>query len=568
MAYDHKIYRALPGEHNLTDYTEACEELRFESVERQFSWHSTGRLNIAYEAVDRNVMEKNMGDSIALYFSDGAKDIRYTFAQIKDLSDKFAAVLRKCGIKKGDRVGVFLPRSPELYISFIGIFKTGAVAVPLFEAFMEEAVKDRLGDSGAVAVITVTELLERIPREALPGLKHLFVVNESPDHPNVIHWWPEVEKSDALPIEWVDREDPMFILYASGADGRAKGLVHVHGAMVGYLITGQWVHDLKKDDVYWCTADPGWITGIVYGFLTPWIMGVPVVVRGGRFNAGDWCATLADYGVSVWYSAPTAFRMIMSGGEELLKKYDLGRLRHILSVGEPLTEEVLEWSLANLNQPIYDTWWMSETGMNMICNYRCLDIKLGSIGRPFPGIGAAVVDDQGSILPPGQIGNLAIRAGWPAMARDVWNDHEKYEEYFKIKPWFISGDAAYMDKDGWFYFQGRLDGVINTAGERVGPFEVEAKLEEHPAVDRAGVVGKPDQLRGEIVKAYIALREGVIWSRELHDQLRNTVKTGLAAHAAPREIEVVAAIPLTREGKVDRRVLKEWVLGLNTGQPK
>jgi acetyl-CoA synthetase len=563
MSVSNKVFKAIAGEHNLKDYEKACQNFKFEDVESEFSWHSTGKINIAYEAVDRHVDEKDSGDSTAMYFSDGKRELSYTFSQLKLLSNKFANVLRKYGIKKGDRVGVFLPRSPELYISFLGIFKIGAIAVPLFEAFMEEAVKDRLTDCRAAAVVTVPELLPRIPQNALPGLKYLFVAGGNSGNSREINWWPEVEQaSPEAELEWMDREDPSFILYASGADGRAKGLVHVHGAMAGYLITGRWVHDLKEGDVYWCTADPGWITGIVYGFITPWLLGIPVVVRGGRFDAEDWCATLARYRVSVWYSAPTAFRMLMAGGDELLKKYDLSRLRHILSVGEPLTLEVLDWSMSRLGQPVYDTWWMSETGMNMICNYRCMDLKPGSIGRPFPGIEAAVVDDDGKILPPGQIGNLAIRAGWPAMARDVWNDREKYKEYFRVKPWFISGDAAYTDNDGCFYFQGRLDGVINTAGERVGPFEVEKKLEEHPAVLKAGVVGKPDRLRGEIVKAYVSLKEGCSWTRDLSESIRSFVKTGLAAHAAPREIEVVGDIPLTRDGKVDRRVLKEWVLGL------
>ena len=563
MGFSEKLYQALPGGHNLVDYDTACREFRFESIEREFSWHETGRVNLAYEAVDRHVEEKGEGDQAALFFSDGNRELSFTFSQLKELSNKFAQVLKKYGIKKGDRVGVFMPRCPELYVSFLGIFKTGAVAVPLFEAFMEEAVKDRLRDSGAVAVVTVPELLPRIPGEALPDLTCVFVAGEPKDATTIISWWSEVEKaSGEADLEWMDLEDPLFILYASGADGRAKGLVHAHGAMIGYWITGRWVHDLKEGDVYWCTADPGWITGIVYGFITPWLLGLPVVVRGGRFDTGDWCATLARYGVSVWYSAPTAFRMLMAGGDELLSQYDLSRLRHILSVGEPLTQDVLEWSLDKLGQPVFDTWWMSETGMNMICNYRCLDLKLGSIGRPFPGIEAAVVDDDGRVLPPGQIGNLAIRAGWPAMARGVWNDRLKYEDYFRVKPWFISGDAAYTDTDGYFYFQGRLDGVINTAGERVGPFEVEQKLEEHPAVLRAGVVGKPDKLRGEIVKAYLVLREGANWSQELSDDVRSFVKNGLAAHAAPREMEACASLPLTREGKVDRRVLKEWVLGL------
>lgn len=563
MSINNKVFKAIAGEHNLKDYEKACQNFKFEDVKNEFSWHSTGKMNIAYEAVDRHVNEKNSGESTAMYFSDGKRELSYTFSQLKLLSNKFANVLKKYGIKKGDRVGVFLPRCPELYISFLGIFKIGAIAVPLFEAFMEEAVKDRMADCSAAAVVTVPELLPRIPQNALPDLKYLFVVGGNSGNSRELCWWPEVEQaSPEAELEWVDREDPSFILYASGADGRAKGLVHVHGAMTGYLITGRWVHDLKEGDVYWCTADPGWITGIVYGFVTPWLLGIPVVVRGGRFDAGDWCATLARYRVSVWYSAPTAFRMLMAGGDELLKRYDLSRLRHILSVGEPLTLEVLDWSLSRLGQPVYDTWWMSETGMNMICNYRCMELKPGSIGRPFPGIEAAVVDDDGKILPSGQIGNLAIRAGWPAMARDVWNDREKYKEYFRVKPWFISGDAAYTDKDGCFYFQGRLDGVINTAGERVGPFEVEKKLEEHPAVSKAGVVGKPDQLRGEIVKAYISLKEGHPWAQELSESIRSFVKTGLAAHAAPREIEVVGEIPLTRDGKVDRRVLKEWVLGL------
>lgn len=565
MIMEQKVYKALPGEHNLMDYVKTSNEFKFESVENEFSWYKTGKVNLAYEAVDRHVDEKGTGGAKALYFSDGKNDLSFTFAQLKEMSNKFANVLRKFGIKKGDRVAIFMPRSPELYISFLGIFKSGAIAVPLFEAFMEEALKDRLEDSGAAAVVTVPELLPRIPRGALPELKHIFVVDEEVKGAGTIDWRREVEEAPAeAKMEWVGLEDPSFILYASGADGKAKGLVHVHGAMIGYLVTGRWVLDLKKDDIYWCTADPGWITGIVYGFITPWLLGVPVVVRGGRFDADAWCSTLARYGVSVWYSAPTAFRMIMAAGDELLAKYDLDRLRHILSVGEPLTMEVLDWSLARLGQPVYDTWWMSETGMIMISNFRCLDLKLGSIGRPCPGIEAAVVDDDGRVLPPGQIGNLAIKAGWPAMARDVWKNREKYEDYLKLQPWFISGDAAYMDQEGYFYFQGRLDGVINTAGERVGPSEVERKLEEHPAVNRAGVVGKPDKLRGEIVKAYITLREGYGWSEELASQIRNFVKTGLAAHAAPREIEVVPAIPLTREGKVDRRVLKEWVLGLKS----
>lgn len=557
------IAGALPGEHNLMDYLYAVNNFSFAQVEKEFSWYGTGKCNIVFEAVDRHVRE-GRGERPALYYTDGSCEETYTFNRLCEDSSRFASVLARYGIKKGDRVGIFLPRSPELYISFLAAARLGAVVVPLFEAFMEDALKDRLGDSGAAAVVTSPELSARIPLAGLDSLKHVFIARGEPGNPGEISWHRELAAAPNCSImEWVEREHPLFILYASGADGKARGLIHAHNTMVGLLITARWVHDLRPGDVYWCTADPGWITGIAYGFLAPWLLGIPVVIRGGRFNDEDWCATLARYRVTVWYSAPTAFRLLISGGDELLKKYDISSLRHILSVGEPLTREVMEWSISELGVPIYDTFWMSETGMNMICNFRCLPVRQGSIGRPFPGIEAAVVDDEGNLLAHNKIGNLAFKAGWPSMFRGVWGDPRRYEQYFRFKPWFITGDAAYMDQDGYFYFQGRVDGVINTSGERVGPWEVEKKLEEHPAVARAGVAGKPDRLRGEIVKAYIQLNPGFAWSDQLAAELREHVKFGLAAHAAPRELEVKESIPTTPDGSVDRKVLKGWVLGLD-----
>lgn len=556
------IVEPLPGKHNMNDYEKLKQSFSFTDVEKEFSWYRSGKVNIACEALDRRA--ETAGERIALYYcdSDGRKE-SFTFRQLSELSNRAANMLKALGIKKGDRVGIFLPRSPEFYISFMGIVKLGAIVVPLFEAFMEDALKDRLQDSGALALVTTAQLLSRVPRQSLPSLKHILVIDENNAPEGTIDWWAEVKNAspDLTPV-WVSREYPLFILYAAGADGKPRGLVHVHECMVGLWITGKWVHDLRPGDVYWCTADPGWITGIAYGFLAPWLHGVPVVIRGGRFNAEDWCQTLAGYGVTIWYSAPTAFRMIMSGGDELLVKYNLGKLRHILSVGEPLTQDVLSWSLEKLKLPIYDTWWMSETGMNIICNYRCNKIKLGSIGKPFPGINAAILDDDGNELPPNRVGNLAIKAGWPAMFRDVWKSPEKYAAYFKYQPWFISGDAAYRDEEGYFFFQGRVDGLINTSGERVSPWEVEKKLKEHAAVADAGVAGKPDNIRGEIVKAYLVLNQNVSWSGDLEEELRNYVKTELAAHMAPREWEVVDRIPRTTAGYVDRKALKTWALGL------
>lgn len=564
---DFELLPPSPGKHNMDNYDETYKNFKWEDAEKTFSWHTTGKVNIAYEAVDRNVDELGLADKVALYYSDAKRDEKYTFTDMKKNSNRFANVLKKYGINKGDRVFIFMPRSPELYFSFLGICKVGGVVGPLFEAFMEAALKDRLFDSEAVAIITTPELKGRILRSELPNLKHIFVVGAKGDlGDREVDWDAEMAQAgDEFQTEWVDRESPLFLLYTSGSTGKPKGIIHVHNDMLGYKMTGQWVEDIQPNDIYWCTADPGWVTGVAYGIFAPWLNGATAVVRGGRFSADDWYATLAKYKVSIWYSAPTAFRMLMAAGDETLKKYDLSALRHILSVGEPLNPEVIRWAMSTLNIRIHDTWFMTETGMNMICNYPCMPIKPGSMGKPVPGTEAAIIDDNGNILPPLQMGNLALKKGWPAQMREVWKNKEKFDEYFKNDPWYVSGDSAYMDEEGYFFFQGRVDDVINTAGERVGPFEVESKLIEHPAIAEAGVIGKPDSVRGEIIKAFIALREGYEWNEDLAKEVRDFVKLGLAAHAAPREFEVKDKLPKTRSGKIMRRVLKAWELGLPVG---
>ncbi len=552
---------------NLKSYEEARKNFDWKEVEKAFSWYETGKVNAAYEAIDRHA-ESGRRDQVALIYSDNDREEKYTFQQMKEQSNRFGNVLKKVGVNKGDRVFVFLPRSPELYFSLLGIIKVGAIVGPLFEAFFEAAVKDRLEDSGAVALVTTRELLERVPVDELPDLKHVILIGaeESDLKDGVLSYEKEMEAaSPELDIQWVDREDGMIMHYTSGSTGKPKGVYHVHNAMIQHYITGKWILDLQEGDVYWCTADPGWVTGTSYGIFSPWLNGVTNVVRGGRFGPEDWYETLEKYGVTVWYSAPTAFRMLMGAGADLVKKYDLSKVRHIMSVGEPLNPEVIRWGLETYNRRIHDNWWMTETGAILIANYPSMEIKPGSMGKPFPGIEAAILDDEGNKLPPYQMGNLAIKAPWPAMMRKIWNNDAKYQEYFRIKGWYISGDSAYQDEDGYFWFQGRIDDVINTSGERVGPFEVESKLVEHPAVAEAGVIGKPDPLRGEIIKAFIALRAGYHPSDELKEEIRAFVKKGLAAHAAPREIEFKDKLPKTRSGKIMRRVLKAWELDLPTG---
>ena len=550
---------------SLRDYDEAYRTFKWEDVEQDFDWHRTGKVNMAHEAIDRHA-ETWRKNKVALYFVDEGREEKYTFLEMKLLSNRFGNVLKKLGIKKGDRVFVFLPRSPELYIAFIGIAKVGGIVGPLFEAFMEDAVHDRLQDSEAVAIITTPELKKRIPRKELPALKHIILVGATELEPGEVSFEKEMaQASEELEPAWMDLEDPLILHYTSGSTGRPKGVIHVQRAMLGHYQTTRWVLDLRDDDIYWCTADPGWVTGTSYGIYGPWLTGATNLIRGGRFDPEKWYATIQKYKVTVWYSAPTAFRRLMAAGEDLARRYDLSSLRLIFSVGEPLNPEVVRWGLKAYGLTIHDNWWMTETGMQLIANYPSLPVRPGSMGKPFPGVVAAIVDDQGRELSPYQMGNLAIKPGWPAMMSQIWRNPGKYQEYFHLEGWFITGDSAYKDEDGYFWFQGRADDVIKTSGERVGPFEVESKLLEHPAVAEAGVIGKPDPVRGQIVKAFIALRPGYSPSEELKNDIARFVREGLAAHAAPREISFCKGLPKTRSGKIMRRLLKAWETGAPTG---
>jgi len=556
-------------EANMPDYSLAKRKFDWSEVEKEFDWYKTKKVNMAYEAIDRhaNSWRRN---KIALYYLDDTRYEKYTYLEMKLKSNKFANILKKYKIGKGERVFLFMPRSPQLYFSFIGILKVGAIPAPLFEAFMADAVRDRVFDAEGIAIITVPHMKDRIPISDLPSLKHIFLIGAKGQDmdPMEIDWDMEMEQaSDKLDeITWLDREDPLILHYTSGSTGKPKGVLHVQNAMIGHLQTGRWFLDMHEEDIYWCTSDPGWVTGTSYGIFAPWLNGVSNVIRGGRFNPEKWYATIEDLKITIWYSAPTAFRLLMAAGEDVPKKFDLSSLRYICSVGEPLNPEVIRWGWRAFDgRTIHENWWMTETGQQLIGNYPSMEVRLGSMGKPFPGIEATILDDNGNELQPLQIGNLCVKKGWPAMMRKIWKNPEKYKSYFKFDPWFLSGDSAHMYEDGYFWFHGRIDDVIKTSGERVGPFEVESKLLEHPAIAQAGVIGKPDIVRGEIIKAFIALRKGYEPSEDLKKEIMTFVKKNLAAHMVPREIEFKPDLPRTRSGKIMRRVLKAWELGLPTG---
>ncbi|WP_391116458.1 acetate--CoA ligase [Psychrobacillus sp. L3] len=562
-----ELLPVVQGDYQLKDYDETVKSFQWEDAEKNFSWYETGKVNMAYEAIDRHA-ESYRKDKIALYYQDADRKEFYTFLDMKNRSNKAANVFKqKSSLIKGDRLFIFMPRSPELYFALLGAVKMGVIVGPLFEAFMEGAVYDRLLDSEAKAIVTTPDLLNRIPLDKLPHLETVFLVGENIEETEKFIDFNKslMQASDSFDIEWVDKEDGLILHYTSGSTGKPKGILHVHYAMVQQYQSMKWVMDIRDEDIYWCTADPGWVTGTSYGVFGPWLAGATSLVLGGRFSPDAWYNAIDEYGVTVWYSAPTAFRMLMGAGDAIVKAHDLSTLRHVLSVGEPLNPEVIKWGMHVFNKRIHDTWWMTETGAQMICNYGCLPIKPGSMGKPLPGLEAAIIDNQGNVVPPFTMGNLAIKKGWPSMMRQIWNNKEKYESTFMNDEWYFSGDSAYMDEEGYYWFQGRVDDVIMTSGERVGPFEVESKLLEHPAILEAGVIGKPDPVRGEIIKAFVSLNAGYKPSDELIADIQQFVKKGLAAHAAPREIEFKEKLPKTRSGKIMRRVLKAWELKLPTG---
>ena len=559
-----EVYKGESGDFNLQDYEKEYNHFNWKDVEKSFSWYESGNVNMAHECIDRHV-DEGKGDKIALHYQDDKRKESYTFEEMKINSNKAANVLKeKANVEKGDRVFVFMPRTPELYFALFGTLKIGAIVGPLFEAFMEKAVGDRLQNSEAKVIITTNALLPRIPKENLPHLETIVVVDEAVDE-NYVDFNSEFQQaSESFDTEWLTMDDGLILHYTSGSTGQPKGVLHAQRAMLLHYISGKYVLDFKEDDVYWCTADPGWVTGTSYGIFSPWLSGVTNCIAGGRFSPEAWYSMIEEFKVTIWYTAPTALRMLMSAGDDVVEKYDLSSIKSILSVGEPLNPEVIKWAKDVFGKRVLDTWWMTETGGHMIVNYPSMDVKLGSMGKPLPGVEAAIIDDQGNELPANRMGNLAIKKGWPSMMVSIWKNPEKYDSYF-IGDWYVSGDSAYKDEDGYYWFQGRVDDVIMTAGERVGPFEVESKLVEHEAVAEAGVIGKPDPVRGEIIKAFVALRPDYQESDELKEEIRKFVKEGLAAHAAPREIEFKEKLPKTRSGKIMRRVLKAWELDLPEG---
>lgn len=531
-----------------------------EDAKKEIAFFEDGTVNAAYNAVDKHMEDGNANKTALIFEADDGSVKQYTFFNLVKLSNKYANYLTKAGVQKGDRVFLFLPRIPDLYISFLGVLKTGAIAGTMFSAFQKEALLDRLSNSEAKIVLTTKELSQRILpiKDQLPKLRKILIVDDEKFQADL-----DLE-ADTFATVHMRPDDYAFMLYSSGTTGKPKGIVHCHRGIVQQHASAKLCLDLKPDDLYWCTADPGWVTGIVYSILSNWSMGITTFVHGGRFDPDTWYSLLEKHKITIWYTAPTAIRMLMAKGGDLVKKHDLSHLRYLASVGEPLNPEAVIWGKEVFGKYFHDTWWQTETGSIMIANTPDLEVQPGSMGKPLPWLKAGIVDDDGKPVPDGQEGNLALIPPWPSIMGTIWQNQEKYDSYFK-NGWYLSGDKAKKAADGYYWFIGRADDVIKTSGERVGPFEVESALVDCPEVVEAGVIGKPDELRGEIIKAFVVLKQGVQPSDELKEKLSNHVKETLAGHAYPREIEFIDKLPKTRSGKIMRRILKAKELGLPIG---
>jgi len=566
---------------NLVDYDRACCEFSWGAARNDLDGLADGALNIAHEAVDRHAAGR-ASDVVALRWlgrSGQRRDL--TYAQLREQTSRFASVLDTLGVARGERVFALSGRVPELYVAVLGTLKHGAVLCPLFSAFGPEPIRQRMELGDARVLVTTTALYRRKVagiRAGLPGLRHVIITDAGGSPPEGTL---DLETLMAVadphrPSCPTSPQDPALLHFTSGTTGTPKGAVHVHEAVVAHHMTGRLALDLHPGDVFWCTADPGWVTGTSYGIIAPLTNATTLLVDEGEFAAERWYATIAAEHVDVLYTAPTAVRMLMRAGTEVAAAHDLSSLRLVASVGEPLSAEAVLWGEEVFGRPILDNWWQTETGGIMVANFRSMTVRPGSMGRPLPGIEAALVRrdahgervlDDGApqlVTEPGEEGELALRAGWPSMFRGYLHEEERYRQCF-AGDWYLTGDLARRDADGYYWFVGRADDVIKSAGHLIGPFEVESTLLQHPAVAEAAVYGVPDEVAGELVEAQVVLAPGHEPGDDLRRELIGFARKSLGAAVAPRTISFADSVPHTRSGKILRRLVRARRLGLPEG---
>ena len=513
--------------------------------------------------------ELGLGDKVAMrWITTHFERQDHTFGDLERNSNRFANILRELGINQGEVIFTFLPKSTEQFFAFLGSLKAECVTGTLFSNFGEDALLDRLGDSGARLVITRKSLYRKIERirSQLPALKAIILTDVSEDVSVDVFSWKRLMESasDEFITPITSPDTPSVLHYTSGSTGKPKGVLHRHKSITHQTRTTQEVLGLRDDDLFWCTADQGWVTGTSYGIIGPWNLGVTQLHFAGGYSAEHWFTLLQNERITAWYTAPTALRMLLREDANLFRRYDLSNLRSIFSVGEPLNPEVISWGKDILGKDIHDTWFQTETGAIMIANRPGLEIRPGSMGKPLAGIDPAILDDDGTPLAEGEQGNLCVKSGWDSMFVTYLGNESAYNSKFK-NGWYYTGDMAWRDQDGYYWFLGRSDDVINTSGHLVSPFEVESALLELPEIAESGVIGVPDDLLFEKVVAFVNFHPGIEFTPQLELKIRLHIANRLSSIAIPQEVFPVETVPKNKSGKIMRRVLKARYLGQDAG---
>ena len=582
-------------------WSQAAEELEWfkkwdkvldDSKKPFFRWFTGAECNIFYNALERHQKTDTKNKTAIIAESEGGEVRTFTYQELYEEVNKFASVLKKFGIKRGDRISVYMPNIPETAVVMLACAKMGILHSVVYAGFSSMALRDRINDAKSRILVTVDgskrrgkfiklkEIAAKAVEEDCPSIEKVIVVKNVDEEIDMKEgrdlWYADLMKEDPIEVETevMKSDDPLFILYTSGTTAKPKGVVHVHGGyMVGVHRTIKWIFDLKDDDIFWCTADPGWITGHSYIIYGPLMAGATTVMYEGVPDYPEedriW-QMIAKHKVTILYTAPTLVRLMMKYGDAGPKKNDLTSLRLLGSVGEPINPEAWRWYhkiIGNEKCPIMDTWWQTETGMCVITPLPCVPLKAGSATFTFPGIEADVVDKSGKPVPVGKGGFLVIKNTWPAMLNTLFNNPKRYLETYweKIPGVYTTGDIARKDKDGYFWIQGRADDVLNISGHRVGTAEIESALVSHEAVAETGVIGKPHEIKGEVAKAFVILKKGFFPSDELIKALKKHMREVIGPMAVTEEIEFVDNLPKTRSGKIMRRVLKAKELGKPLG---
>ena len=561
----------------------------FEWDHPYYQWFINGKINITYNCLDRHVHNGRRNKVAFIYTNESGYEEKITYGELLSRVNQFANGLKSLGVEKGDRIAIYMPPTPEQIVAMLACARIGAIHSVVYAGFSSQALKTRIDDAEAKLVICSTWTkrrgkkvdLKAIVDEAVPQCasveKVIVSQRESDDY---ILYEQEVDfhelagqQSQHLEAEATDAEDPLYILYTSGTTGKPKGVLHTHG---GYNLFTHYsmktIFDVHENDIYWCAADTGWVTGHSYIVYGPLSVGVTSVLYEGAPDYPDpgiWWRLIERYGVNSFYTAPTAVRLFMKFGETYPLQSDLSSLRIIGSVGEPINPEAWQWYYKNIGYQqcaVVDTWWQTETGGHMIVTPPAGKQKPGKSGRQFFGIQADVVDKNGESVDADQVGFLVIKRPWPGALRNCWNQPDRFEEYWThIKPYYFAGDLATRDKDGYIMILGRSDDVLTVSGHRIGTAEVEGALVSHSSVAEAAVIGIPDEIKGQSIKAFVILKQGTEFSESLSEKIKQQVRQELGALAIPKAIEAVDSLPKTRSGKIMRRVLKARETGEDIG---